>query len=462
MQSPTTALVFALALICACSASPTESPSLVPPADVGDGPAGVATVPPRGDEGAGPPPNTTAPGRAAATPAASKKLNVIVITIDAFRADHAPWLGYDRQVAPNLSKLAKRSTSYSRAYSLSSYTAMSMGGFLGGRYPGELQRNGSFFSEHPDSEVFFPEVLQKAGVRTIAAHAHFYFDEKAGFRQGFDVYQMVPGISVDATTDKSITSPQHTELAIALLEKNSHEQFFAWFHFMDPHDRYRVHEGYQQFGRGGGKGRYDGELFFTDAHIGKLLSFIAKQPWAKHTAIIVTSDHGEAFGEHKMTRHAFELWEPLIHVPLLIALPAGAARSVHTPRSHIDLAPTIFELLEVPVPTTFQGVSLVSEVRGTDKPETRDVIVDLPRTNHNWRRRALIRENHKLIAFGDDFRFELYDVTTDHQERLDLRGRDKQRYREMKKRYLERVKSIKDICPSKTHKLRGKGKNKRC
>jgi arylsulfatase A-like enzyme len=452
------ALTAALTLLCACSGDPGPSPTPRHPRVGATGPTTTAV--------ASAPVPSPAPSSSAAAPApaptAPKKLNVLVISIDAFRADHAPWLGYERPVAPNLTKLAKRSTSYSRAYSLSSYTAMSMGGFLGGRYPGELKRNGSFFSQHPDDELFFPELLQKAGVKTIAAQAHFYFDEKAGFRQGFDVYEMVPGIKVDATTDKSVTSPKHTELAIELLKKHGDEQFFAWFHFMDPHDRYRKHEGFRSFGHGGGKGRYDGEIFFTDHYIGELLDFVRKQPWSDRTAIIVTSDHGEAFGEHKMTRHGFELWEPLIHVPLLIALPGGTGRQIDVPRSHIDLPPTIFDLLGVEMPDMFHGQSLLPEVRGEAKPEPRDVIVDLPRTRHNWRRRAMIRGDHKLLSFGDDFRFELYDVVKDPLEQRDLRGTDKELYKELKKDYLEKVKSIEDICPSKTNGLRGKMKGKRC
>lgn len=453
------AIVWVTALISGCGAEPGPSPRRPDPPSVGATSPLPATAPPAVSRA-----EAERPAPAPATARAKAKLNVVVITIDAFRADHAPWLGYERPVAPNLSKLAKRATSYSRAYSLSSYTAMSMGGFLSGRYPGELQRNGSFFSQHPDDETFFPELLQKAGVRTIAAHAHFYFDEKAGFRQGFDVYEMVPGISVDATTDKSITSPEHTALAIDLLSRpeNTSGQFFAWFHYMDPHDRYKKHDGYQQFGRGGGVGRYDGEIFFTDAHLGKLLDFIDSQPWGKDTAVIVTADHGEAFGEHKMTRHGFELWEPLVRVPLLVALPKGIGRTIDEPRSHVDLAPTIFELLGVDAPRAFAGESLLAEARGDVAPVARDVIIDLPRTNFNWRRRALVHQNHKIIAFGDDFRYELYDVAADPEERLDLRLREKKRFDEMKRRYLDKVKTIRDICPSNTSKLKGKAPNKKC
>jgi choline-sulfatase len=406
-----------------------------------------------------PSPATVPPEPSASTPAAPERLNVVVISVDALRADHMPWQGYEREIAPNLTKLAGESVVYTRAYSLSSYTAMSMGGFLAGRYPGELKRNGYFFSAYPEEVTFFPEILREAGVRTLAGHAHFYFDEKSGFRQGFDDYRMVEGIQVDFNTDNSVTSPEHVALAKEILsapENSARGPFFAWFHFMDPHDKYRKHDGFRAFGSGGGKDRYDGEIFFTDHHLGDLIEFIDAQPWGARTAIIVTSDHGEAFGEHDMTRHGFEIWEPLVRVPLMVRLPGAAPRRIDTPRSHVDLAPTILDLLAVPPVESFQGQSLVAEMRGEREPEQREVIVDLPRTSHNWRRRALIWGDHKIIAFGDDFRFELYDIVKDPGELQDLRLRDKPLFDEMKKRYLERVKNIHDVCPDVTHMLKGK------
>src|SRR4030095_274942 len=113
-------------------------------------------------------------------------------------------------------------------YSISSYTAMSLGGMLAGRYPSELERSGYFFGNYPDSVLMFPELLQKAGVKTLTAHAHFYFDQKAGFRQGFDVYEIIPGLSADNTTDKNITAPEHLTMAKEILsdKANAKEPFF--------------------------------------------------------------------------------------------------------------------------------------------------------------------------------------------------------------------------------------------
>lgn len=407
------------------------------------------------------PASADAPAQPAA-PTEPPKLNVLLITVDAMRAD-MPWNGYPRDIAPNLTALAEEAVSYPNAYAISSYTAMSVGGFLSGRYPSEMHRSGYFFSAYPDSELMFPELLQQANIRTLAAHAHFYFEKKAGFQQGFDVWRIIEGLDVDHKTDRNVTSPQHLELAIELLSDpaNTGSQFFAWFHFMDPHDLYVRHEGVPDFGRRA-RDRYDGEIYFTDQHVGKLLDFVAEQPWGDRTVIIVNSDHGEAFGEHQRTRHGFEVWEPLVRVPLLIKAPAVAPRRIDQPRSMIDLPPTIFELMGLDPHESWQGKSLVAEMKGTEPPAQRDVVVDLPRTSDNDRRRALVFGRHKLISFGDDFRFKLFDLAEDPEESLDLRRRDPELYERMRRRYENRSKQIDDICPKMRHRLMGKHKSRPC
>ena len=442
-----------LLVVSACAGDADRPPPVAPPAPPPPSAPPVAVVPTATAAPAAPkPPPDAPPG----------KLNVLLITIDSLRAD-MPWNGYGRDIAPNLTAFEKEAVSYTHAYSVSSYTAMSVAGMLAGRYPGEIERSGYFFSSYPDSVLMFPELLQKAGVRTMAAHAHFYFDKKhAGFHQGFDVYEMIKGITQNNKTDENITSPQHLELAKKHLsdKANTGGTFFAWYHFMDPHDQYMPHEGIGPYGKHS-RDKYDAEVTFTDRHVGKLLEFVAAQPWAKSTAIIVSSDHGEAFKEHKMWRHGFELYEMLVRVPLLVKAPGITPRRIDEPRSTIDLAPTILELTGAPKEPSFVGKSIVPELYG--KPaDQRDVIVDLPRTSDNDRRRALIHMPYKIIAWGDDFSFEFFDIAADPGETNDLKRSNKAAYEEMKKRYREAVKKIPDRCPRHTEKLKGKGKRKRC
>jgi arylsulfatase A-like enzyme len=433
----------------------------------------VAPAPPPPTVAAAPPPApsaapapTASASAAAAAPAPLTgppgKLNVLLLTIDSLRQD-MPWTGYERDIAPNLTAFSKKAVTYTHAYAVSSYTAMSVAGLLAGRYPGEMERSGYFFSSYPDSVLMFPELLQKAGVRTLAAHAHFYFDKQhAGFHQGFDVYEIVKGITANNKTDENITSPQHVELAQKILSEkaNTDKTFFAWFHLMDPHDEYMPHEGFGPYGKTA-RDKYDAEVAFTDQYVGKLLAFVAAQPWAKDTAIIVSSDHGEAFREHKMWRHGFELYEMLVRVPLMVQAPGVTPRRIDLPRSGVDLAPTILELTGTPAEPSFVGKSLVPELYGKD-PEARDVIVDLPRTSDNDRRRALIHMPYKIIAWGDDLNFEFFDIAKDPGEEKDIKKEQKAAFEEMKQRYKDTVKNIKDRCPKHTDKLKGKNEHKRC
>ncbi len=362
-------------------------------------------------------------------------MNVVVITIDSLRAD-MPWAGYPRDIAPRLTEIEKRSVSYTRAYALSSFTSKSVGGLLAGQYPSSLDRDGDFFTRYFPPNVMLGERLHDAGVRALAGHAHMYLDKGHGFEQGFDAWRVVPGITFDYNKDPWVTSQKLTPLAVEMLtDAASHDgPFFAWFHYMDPHDVYQPHPEGPAYG-GRARDLYDGEVRFTDAWVGKLVDFIEAQPWGKHTAIVISADHGEAFGDHHEWRHAFELYDELVHVPLMFLVPGVAPRRVEVARSHLDLAPTILELVGAPRAADLPGTSLASEVLTGKDDAPRPVLCDLPEDSFNERRRSLLDGSMKLIAFANDFRYELYDLEHDPGEKQDLWKQDPERSKAMVARY---------------------------
>jgi arylsulfatase A-like enzyme len=370
-----------------------------------------------------------------------KNGNVIVLSIDSLRAD-MPWNGYARPIAPRLTEVEKKAVDYKHAYAVSSYTSMSLGGFLGGRIPSELRRSGYFFGTYR-GDVFFPKLLQKAGVHTMGVMAHMYF-KSAGFDQGFDVWKLVPGITWDPNTDRDVTSPKHEEVSEQLLgdPANDSRRFFFWAHFLDPHDQYNRHEGIDWGNKA--RDRYDGEVTFTDRYVGKLLDFIAERPWAPRTTIIITADHGEEFGEHGMTRHGFEVWNTLVHVPLMILAPGAEPREIEADRSTIDLAPTILELMGLPPEPAFEGKSLVSEIYGAEADE-RDVVVDLPATSDNGRRRAVVHGSKKIICWDTNSACKLFDLDQDPVEHAPItKGPD---FKDMKARYDAATKATREVTP---------------
>lgn len=389
--------------------------------------AGPAPVAPKLDEGA-----------------IRKDLNVVLITVDTLRWDLG-YAGNPRPVSPNIDRLAARSTVYERAYSLASYTGKSIGPMLIGKYGSETDRNWGHFNKFGPRDTFVAERLQKAGVRTMAVHAHRYFDVWGGLERGFDVLDMNAAPPKDAPwdVDTKATSAELTDAAIAVLGKpeNVGGKFFLWVHYLDPHADYLKHDAHD-FGSGG-RERYDGEVAFTDHHVGRLLDAIAKQPWGERTAVVISSDHGEAFGENNMHRHGFEVWETLVRVPLVVHVPGAPAQRIAERRSLIDLAPTILDVAQVPLPPSpapegsddfLSGVSLLPEVLGKAKPEPRDVLVDMPAGPYNDGRKALIHGDQKLIV-ANEARFDLYDLAADPTESKNVAKTDPDALKAMKDRY---------------------------
>jgi arylsulfatase A-like enzyme len=391
----------------------------------------------------------SAPSAAAsAAPSSSRPkgpLNVLFVSIDSLRAD-MPWTGYPRAIAPNLTKLAEESVVYTNAYSVSSYTAKSVAAFLSGRYPSTLYRSGYFFANYSKANLFFSELLQEKGIRTLGWHSHMYFGRGKGLELGFDVWELVPGITFDPQTDNHVTSEKMTKLGIEVLTKseNTQKQFFAWAHYMDPHDQYIKHSESPDFGR---KGRdlYDSEVFFTDLWLGRFLDFCKTQPWWKNTVLIISADHGEAFGEHDMYRHAFEIWEVLVRVPLMIKAPGAVPRRIEERRSMIDFAPTVMDLLGQPPVPSFVGESLTAEIYGAP-PKHRDVIIlELAEDSHNPHRRGIISGDYKLVVYDSGWKQQLFNLKEDPGESKDLAKSEPEKLAELKRIFDETWSKIPSI-----------------
>jgi arylsulfatase A-like enzyme len=361
----------------------------------------------------------------------TRPLNVLFLTVDSLRAD-MPWAGYSRPIAPNLEKLAAESVVYENHRSVSSYTAQSVVGWLTGRYASTLYREGTFFTGYSKANDFITEALQAKGIRTLGVQAHMYFGRGKGLDQGFDSWEVVKGVTFDATTDKNVTSEKSAERIIELLSDpaNTKGQFFLWSHFMDPHDEYKKHPESPDFGNKN-RDRYDSEVWYTDYWLGKVIDFAKAQPWWNDTALIVTADHGESFGEHGMYKHAFELWDNLVRVPLIVHAPGAAPRHISEARSHIDIAPTIVDLMGQPPLASFEGKSLVPEIYGA-KAEPREAIaLELAEDTNNPSRRAIVHEDYKLIEMGKGGPKKLFDLKEDPGELTDISKKEPEKLAEM-------------------------------
>ena len=353
-----------------------------------------------------------------------KDANFLLLTIDTLRFD----VGYSGQakrpgLTPRLDELAARSTVFERAYSLASYTSKSLGPMLIGRYPSETARSFEHFDRFSASVPFLQERLQKAGIRTASVQGYWYFFFKSyGFERGWDILDQEAAPKVVAIEgDKTKNGDQLADRAIDLLAQMSQKaaRFFAWVHWVDPHADYVRHE---EFDYGSApRDRYDGEVSFVDKQLGRVLARLEADPFLKNTVVMVTSDHGEAFGEHGMIRHGFEVWEELVRVPLLLYVPGAAPKKISAPRSLIDVAPTIAEVFALGGADDLRGVSLLADafLPPTQGAAQRPVLVDMPQGPHNRERRAFIQGDYKLITSQGRL-LGLYNFKSDPGELTDL------------------------------------------
>jgi arylsulfatase A-like enzyme len=387
-------------------------------------------------------------------------MNLLLITVDTLRID-VGFMGYDRPVTPNLDALAAQSVVFDRAYSLASYTGKSIGPLLIGKYPSEAARDGGHFNTYYATNTLVTKRLHEAGLHTMGAASHWYFVPWTGLTQAMDDWDTsaIPA-GGQGDVDTSVTSAELTDAAIRLLQKpeSTSGRFFMWVHYFDPHEQYMPHpDAPPEIAAGADsperrtKAAYDAEVWFTDHHIGRLLDFIAEQPWGGDTAVVVTSDHGEAFGDHGMSFHGGELWESLVRVPLIVHFPGVRPHHVPVKRSHVDLVPTLLDLLSVPAPPEgeLSGRSMLADLlaKQGDAFEERDVYIDMPVGPYTGQRRALITgptPGLKLYNMGPA-QFALFDLAHDPGETEDIVLTDRDRFRDLVSRFDEVRGRLKEI-----------------
>ncbi len=401
---------------------------------------------------------------AGATVHLDPKMNLVLITVDTMRTDLG-FMGYDKPVSPNLDALAARGVVFDRAYSMASYTGKSIGPLLIGKYPSETFRDGGHFNTYFPTNTLVTKRLHDAGFHTMGAASHWYFVPWSGLTQAMDEWDTsaMPG-NGQGDVDTSVTSEQLTDAAIRMLSKRKDAssdagdgRFFMWVHYFDPHEQYMPHpDAPPELSAEADspakkvKAAYDAEVWFTDHHIGRLLDFIGQQAWGGDTAVVVTSDHGETFGEHGMSFHGGELWEPLVRVPLVVYFPGARPHHVPVKRSHVDLVPTILDLLGVPLPPEgeLSGRSLLPDLVAPDDDsfEERDVFIDMPVGPFTGMRRALITGKTpglKLYQLAPN-QFSLFDLENDPGELEDVVLADRDRFAALLRRFNEVRAQIKE------------------
>jgi arylsulfatase A-like enzyme len=371
--------------------------------------------------------------------------NVLLLTVDTVRYDHTNIGGYHersgRNTTPELARLAGRSVSFSFANAPSAGTMASIPAILTSKF----FHSGLALDEKvkrgmpprlKDQNLLLSELFKSGGYATGAILSHEYFND-FGMQQGFDTYDNEIGRKHDPM---AVTSDRLTDRALAWIGRHTDKQWFLWVHYIDPHGRYVAHPGEVSYGSSE-EDLYDGELAFTDKHIGRLLDELARLPGADRTIIALTSDHGDGFNEHGFINHGQALYRELLHVPLVIYIPNIEPRSVPGAVSALDLVPTLVDVcgLAPPRGAEFEGESLVPQLFYKQDAHGRVVFAE---TNAPRPLRAAVTSKYKLVYDLKNNVHELYDLEADPWEKKNVWLTDKDGFEKMKgymDDWLERV-----------------------
>jgi choline-sulfatase len=358
---------------------------------------------------------------ACAAPDARPPANLLLVTIDTLRPDHLGAYGYPRPTSPQLDRFAESAVVFERAYGTSSWTLPSVASILTAEYPSGHRTRTQRSSLAPGFETLV-ERLAAAGFETGAVVSHVFFARRYGLDQGFDDYD--DELVRDQVTEshEAVSSPAVTTKGLAWLAARQPardgRRWFLWLHYFDPHAEYITHPGVTEAFGADAMDRYDGEIAFTDAHLGRIFDALAEHGFDDDTVVIVASDHGEAFGEHVLIGHRLGLFDEELRVALLLRAPGVEARRVPSPVSLVDVAPTALELLGVEALPPAAGVSLVPALRG-EAVARAPVLAEL-RSALDWRRvDAVVDGDWKLLhhrAHG----LSLFDLSQDPREQRNL------------------------------------------
>jgi arylsulfatase A-like enzyme len=328
--------------------------------------------------------------------------HVLLITIDAMRADRLGRRVEQRSLTPRLDALAAQGVVFANAYAQAPHSSYSLASLHTGEYLHETLPLGQ---RQPLPTL--AQLLGSAGRHTVALYTQGVFFTEAERLTGYrdTNFGFARAVHVDRNADEQATAAM---AELDDLARRGEPPGFLWVHFFDAHAPYQ--------GDGATPvARYDHAVSRIDAAIGRLLDH-ARRTLARDLVVVVTADHGEEFGEHGGVYHGSALYDEQVRVPLLIVAPGMTPRRVLAPVELVDLAPTLAGLVGVARAPTMRGRDLRPWMLAPPEPGS-----DTPAVFSAVNTRKMVRHGQwKLIA---DLAYdvdELYDLTADPLERRNL------------------------------------------
>lgn len=283
----------------------------------------------------------------APAPGAGFARDVVLITIDTLRADAPGFAGNEAARTPHLDRLASEGWMFDRAYAHNVMTLPSHANLLTGQLPYQhgVRDNAGFVL--PESAPTAAEAFLAAGFRTGAVVAAFPLDARYGLDRGFEFYDdAYPEGSASGFAVAERGGAEVAAAASAWWRRHEGERRFLWAHFYEPHAPYEPPEPFAS--RFPGQ-PYLGEVAAADAHVGRLLAEVAPASDAAGLLVVVTSDHGEALGEHGESTHGLFAYDATLKVPLVFWAEELTPARFAWPVRHVDVLPTMLEAAGVGV-----------------------------------------------------------------------------------------------------------------
>jgi len=381
---------------------------------------------------------------------------LVLISIDCLRADHVGAYGYSRDTTPSIDALAEDGLLFERAMSVSSWTLPTHMSMLTGLMP---SFHGVDRSHRLDASVpFLPEMLLNAGYETLGVVSGAYLSQAFGFERGFDIYQLRNDSRAENVVDA----------ALELIRQARTRKHFLFLHLFDAHwpyvppreflDRFDERpadisdimpkiiyrkppanpEEIQDF-----VNLYDGEIAYLDRELGRLFQGLKDEGLYDRTLIVLTADHGESFYERELWQHSESIYQEVLHVPLIVKLPAASPNSdggrFSDLVSQLSIFPTLLEQAGLDSPYTeyppLDRYVIQSErSAGGKAPQTRvmsEITWEPNPTRGTAMKVAMIEGDLKYIVTmrgeAGDERFvsevvqeELYDLSSDPDEKTNL------------------------------------------
>ncbi|MEO8595845.1 MAG: sulfatase [Candidatus Solibacter sp.] len=444
-----------------------------------------------------------APSVEAASPAIKQtnRPDIILIVMDTVRADHLSEYGYERNTTPNLKALAADSTVYTNAISASDITLSSHASLFTGMYPSWHgaycdPRNAAYGRAISERYPIVSELLHGGGYHTRGVAANLYLRADFGLERGFDEFRIprpVPILAAEngfmlrhgfrrllsfvfdtAQFDRLYATGQDiTALVVSGgAEAGPARPAFTFINYMDAHFPYLPPSPYdarfpgrkprttqddlelQQHALVTGKSdvpgyrlhavsQYDGGIAYLDWQIGQVTAWLKRRGSYDNTMIIVTSDHGESFGERQRVGHANSPYQNLLHVALLVKYPHQERRGIESrPVSLTGVAPTILEAANIAVPASMQGSSLTRTANREIYSETFPCpVAHSPDCPNGCTARAIFSWPYKFITTSNGRR-ELFDLDSDPAEASNLYVRQPERAAELSGRLSGWIKAM--------------------